>query len=68
MLENREPCYTKLLVEFLASFNLNKKGIDYEKLGVSQFCLGGKQFALSISEFGIALSLYRELFIMTELY
>ena len=55
-------------MEFLPSFVLDKKGIDYERLGVVQFWLGGCQFTMSISEFGVALGLYRESFLQTELY
>ena len=46
----REPCYLELLIKFLATFSLDKKGIDYAKPGVINFHLGGKQFAMSISE------------------
>ena len=55
-------------MEFLASFSMDKKGIDYVKLGVIEFRLGCKDFAFSISEFGVALGLYRETFVGIELY
>ena len=42
MIAIQDPCYFELLVEFLASFSLDKKGIDYAKLGVINFRLGGK--------------------------
>ena len=68
MIDIRDPSYTELLVEFLTSLILDKKGIDYEKPKVVQFRLGGKQFSLFISEFRIALGLYREPFIAMKLY
>ena len=57
LVDIREPCYSELFIEFLASFSLDKKGIDYFKPGVINFRLGGKQFTMSISEFGVALGL-----------
>ena len=42
MIEIRDPCYSKLLVEFLASFSLDKKIIDDAKPGVINFRLGDK--------------------------
>ena len=58
MITIRNPYYTELLVEFLTSFSMDKKGIDYAKPGVIKFRLGGKDFAFSISEFSVALGLY----------
>ena len=63
-----DPRYKELIVEFLALFMLDKKGIGYERPGVVQFRLGGRQFAMSISEFGVALGVYRESFLQKELY
>ena len=55
MIDIRDSNYSELMIEFLASFVMDKKGINYEQLGVVQFRLGGHQFAMSITEFGIAL-------------
>ena len=68
MIDIRDSSYHKLMIEFLASFILDKKGIDYEQPGVVQFRLGGRQFAMSITEFRVALELYTESFTATELY
>ena len=42
LMEIRECRYAELFIEFLASFSLDKKGIDYEKPGFINFQLGGK--------------------------
>ena len=42
LVQIRDPCYSELFVEFLVSFSMNKKGIDYKKPGVINFRLGGK--------------------------
>ena len=68
MIDIRDSGYTELTIEFLASFVMDKKGIDYERPGVVQFHLGGKQFAMSNSEFGVALGLYTESFTVIKLY
>ena len=48
----RDPCYLEIFIEFLASFSMDKKRIDYKKPGVINFRLGGKQFSLSIMSLG----------------
>ena len=42
MIDIRDSGYTELMIEFLASFVLDKKGIDYERPEVVQFYLGGQ--------------------------
>ena len=68
MISIRDPYYHELLIKFLASFSLDKKGIDYAKSGVINFRLRGKQFMMSISEFGITLGLYSPTYVESERY
>ena len=68
IIEIRDPCYSKLFVEFLTSFFMDKKGIDYARLGMIKFRLCGKDFSLSKFEFSMALGIYSATYVETELY
>ena len=37
LVQIRDPYYSELFIEFLASFSLDKKGIDYAKPGTINF-------------------------------
>ena len=69
LLTVRDPCYRELLVEFLSSFRMDKKGlIDVFKPDIIRFRLGGTQFSFSISAFGVQLGLYSPTFVTTDEY